>query len=301
MAEREALLSLRNISKAYGSVRALDDVDFDVYPSEVLALVGDNGAGKTTLVKVIAGAHRPDRGEIYFDGVLRHFNSPLEVKRAGIEVVYQNLGLIENLSIAANVFLHRESRLKLLGRITTPFMNFREMNSETRAMLERYNVAIDSPKRLVSRLSGGQRQLVAIARGAGWGSRLLIMDEPTAALGIQESRKVLDLVRHLREQAVSVLIVSHNLEHVFEVADRVTVLRRGRVAGSLRTDTSSASDVVHLITGAAEVGTTKAVVDAEIAALATQHERESKEESIHRVADQVGVIDQVVTSEEKDR
>ena len=273
MVTQEALLSLRHICKAYGSVQALDAVDFDVYPSEVVALVGDNGAGKTTLVKVIAGAHKPDHGDIFFDGKPHHFDTPSAAKQVGIEVVYQNLGLIENLSIAANVFLHREPRLKLLNRVDTPFMNFRDMNVRTRTMLERYNVSIDSPKRLVSKLSGGQRQLVAIARGAGWGSRLLVMDEPTAALGIQESRKVLDLVHHLKDQGVSVVIVSHNLEHVFEVADRITVLRRGQVAGSVRADVSTASDVVHLITGAAEVGKGKAVVNAEIAALAAERQR----------------------------
>lgn len=274
MTEREALLSLRGISKAYGSVQALDTVDFDVFPSEVVALVGDNGAGKTTLVKIIAGAHQPDRGEIYFDGERHDFDTPSAAKRAGIEVVYQTLGLVENLSVAANVFLHREPRVKLLRRVNTPFMNFREMNTRTTSMLQRYNVAIDSPKRLVSKLSGGQRQLVAIARGAGWGSRLLVMDEPTAALGIQESRKVLDLVHQLKEQRVSVVIVSHNLEHVFEVADRIVVVRRGKIAGSVHADASTASDVVHLITGATEVGKSRAIVSAEIAALSTQHRGE---------------------------
>lgn len=268
MTEQLPVLSLRQISKAYGSVQALNGVDFDVYPAEVVALVGDNGAGKTTLVKVMTGAHKPDRGEIYFDGKPCRFDTPGAAKRVGIEVVYQNLGLLENLSIASNVFLGREIHSRLFGVVDTPFMNFRAMNVKTMDMLRRYNVTIDSPKRLVSRLSGGQRQLVAIARGAGWGSKLLVMDEPTAALGIQESRKVLDLVHHLRSAGVSVVIVSHNLEHVFEVADRITVLRRGRIAGSVHAEASTAGDVVRLITGAGEVGKTKAVLEAEAALLA---------------------------------
>lgn len=254
MVQHEALLSLRDISKAYGSVRALEAIDFDVFPSEVVALVGDNGAGKTTLVKIIAGAHKPDNGTIYFDGKLQDFDTPSAAKQVGIEVVYQTLGLVENLSVSANIFLHREPRVKLLGRIRTPFMSLAEMNTKTTTMLKRYNVTMDSPKRLVSRLSGGQRQLVAIARAAAWGSRLLVMDEPTAALGVQESRKVLDLVHQLKEQGVSIVIVSHNLEHVFDVADRITIVRRGIIAGSVRADASTASDVVHLITGAGHVG-----------------------------------------------
>jgi fructose transport system ATP-binding protein len=271
------IISLRQVSKSYGSVQALDDVDFDLYPAEVVALVGDNGAGKTTLVKVISGAHRPDRGEVFIDGRRCRMDDPTVARHMGIEVVYQNLSLLENLSISANVFLGREVRVALPGGRATPFMNFRAMNGRTRAMLENYNVVIDSPKRLVSKLSGGQRQLVAIARGAGWGSRVLVMDEPTAALGIQESAKVLELVRHLKDQGVSVLIVSHNLEHVFSVSDRIAVMRRARLVGSLRADVSNAADVVALITGAVEVDRTRAIREAEVQALALESEYGAEE------------------------
>jgi len=259
------LLALRHISKSYGGVLALDDVDFEVYPGEVVALVGDNGAGKTTLVKVIAGAHTPDRGEIHVDGQLRRFDTPSAAKSAGIEVVHQSLGLLENLSVAANLFLGREVQLTMFGKMKTPFMDFRTMNERTRSMLAQYNVVIDSPKRLVSKLSGGQRQLVAITRGAGWGSRLLVMDEPTAALGIQESAKVLELVRQLKEHSVGVMVISHNLEQVFSMADRVAVMRRGRLVGSVRADGSNVGDVIALITGASEVG--KMQVAAEVEAV----------------------------------
>jgi len=267
MATEAPIVSLRHVSKAYGSVQALDNVDFDIYSAKVVALVGDNGAGKTTLVKLISGAHRPDRGEILIDGKQHRLDDPASARQAGIETIYQNLGLLENLSVAANVFLGREVRVTLLAGKPTPFMNFRAMNTRTAAMLEGYNVFIDSPRRLVSKLSGGQRQLVAIARGAGWGSRVLLMDEPTAALGIQESARVLELVRHLKSRGVAILIVSHNLEHVFSVADSISVLRRGRLVGSVTADASNAADVVALITGAVEVGKTMAIREAEIKTL----------------------------------
>jgi ABC-type sugar transport system ATPase subunit len=253
MGEREALLKLRDISKAYGSVQAIQNVDFDAYEGEVIALVGDNGAGKSTLVKVISGAHKPDSGEISFEGKACHFDTPLDAKRLGIEIVYQNLGLLENLSITANIFLGREERVKLFGRYQTPFMNFRAMDKQAHALLKQYSMTVDSPKRHVAKLSGGQRQMVAIARGAGWGSRMIVMDEPTAALGVQESKKVLDLVKRLRERGIGVIIISHNLEHVFDIADRITVLRRGQVVGTVKAAESSPSEVVHLITGAGVV------------------------------------------------
>ena len=243
------LVQLRNISKAYGSVQALLNVDLDLYASEVLALVGDNGAGKSTLAKIVSGAHQPDTGDIVIDGRPCVLSTPLDAKRLGIEMLYQDLGLLENLSVAANVFLGREIPLRLLGR-PSAWMDTQEMARRTRGLLQQYGLEIDSPDRSVAALSGGQRQLIAIARSALWGSRLIVLDEPTAALGVRESARVLDIVRQLRKGGVAVLVISHNLEHVFSIADRIAVLRRGRNAGTLQTSESTPSDVVHYITGA---------------------------------------------------
>jgi ABC-type sugar transport system ATPase subunit len=243
------LLTLRQISKTYGRVQALDRVDFDVYRGEVLALVGDNGAGKSTLAKVISGAHLPDSGTIDFDSEGWSVTRPSEAKQRGIEMLYQDLGLLENLAIDANVFLGREARVRILDRLQLPLMDVKRMARETRRLLDNYGLQLDA-KRPVSALSGGQRQLVAIARTAGWGSKLIVMDEPTAALGVRESARVLELVNQLRGRDAAVVLISHNLEHVFSIADRIAVLRRGRNAGTVRRDQSSPSEIVHFITGA---------------------------------------------------
>lgn len=243
------LLSLRGISKSYGRVRALDDVHLDAFPGEVIALVGDNGAGKSTLAKIIAGAHHPDSGEMFIDGEPHLVASPAEGKRLGIEMVYQNLGLLENLTVVANLFLGRELR-RTIGPVRTPFLDSRGMEKRCGEMLREQEAASVPPRRSVAALSGGQRQLVAITRAAGWGHRLIVMDEPTAALGVRESRVVLDLMRRLRERGIAVLVISHNLEHVFAVADRIAVLRGGRNAGTVRVDESRPEEIVRLIVGA---------------------------------------------------
>jgi ABC-type sugar transport system ATPase subunit len=245
----EPLLELRGICKNYGSVRALTDVDLQVHPGEVVALVGDNGAGKSTLAKLISGAHQPDAGEILIDGRPNPIASPAEGKRLGIETVYQNLGLLENLTVAANMFLGRELRRQVAG-IGTPFMDVRTMVRRSKEMLDAQGSHTIPPKRSVAELSGGQRQLVAITRAAGWGSRLMVMDEPTAALGVRESMAVLQMIQGLRERGMAVLMVSHNLEHVFALADRVAVLRRGQNAGTVRTADTSPDEIVKLIVGA---------------------------------------------------
>jgi ABC-type sugar transport system ATPase subunit len=249
VATTRPLLELRKISKSYGRVQALTDVDLEVFPGEVLALVGDNGAGKSTLAKVISGAHQPDDGEIVFDGEAHAIASPSDGKQLGIEMVYQNLGLLENLTVAANIFLGRELRRKVAGR-SLPFLDQRGMERRSQALLEQEGAQGISPRRSVAALSGGQRQLVAIARAAGWGHRLIVMDEPTAALGVRESRMVLDLVDHLRSRGVAILVISHNLEHVFEIADRIAVLRRGKSVGTVRTAESRPDEIVRLIVGA---------------------------------------------------
>jgi ABC-type sugar transport system ATPase subunit len=243
------LLELRRISKSYGRVQALREVELDVQPSEILALVGDNGAGKSTLAKVISGAHRPDEGEIVFDGERREIGSPSDGKQLGIEMVYQNLGLLENLSVAANIFLGRELRRTVAGR-RTPFLDLAAMDRRSKELLDAEGARGIPTRRNVAALSGGQRQLVAIARAAGWGQRLIVMDEPTAALGVRESQLVLDLMRDLRARGIAILVISHNLEHVFEIADRIAVLRRGRSVGTVKVSECRPDEVVRLILGA---------------------------------------------------
>jgi D-xylose transport system ATP-binding protein len=243
------VLQLRGITKHYGSVEALRGVDLDVGQAEIVALVGDNGAGKTSLAKVIAGAHQPTGGEVRVGGDAQSIRTPSDAKALGIEMVYQNLGLLENLTVAGNIFLGRERRVKLAG-VDTPFMDRRGMNRRAAELLAEQGAKRIPARRSVAALSGGQRQMVAITRAAGWGSRLIVMDEPTAALGVQESLLVLDLMRRLRERGISVLVISHNLEHVFAVADRIAVLRRGENAGTLRTAETQPDEVVRLIVGA---------------------------------------------------
>ena len=247
MSRDGVLLRADGISKRFGGVAALEDVDFRVSEGEHTALVGDNGAGKTTLVKVLSGALRPDDGEIWFDGQLRHFRSPLDARHAGIETVHQTLALCNHLSVVENVFLGRERVMLEAGPFT--LLNRRRMAAEARQMLAQTGVDIPNPRDPVMYLSGGQRQGVAIARAAGWGSRLIIMDEPTAALGVRETARVEEVIRGLKDRGIAALIVSHNLRQVLSLVDRIWVLRHGRIAGNLKTQEASAEDVIRLITG----------------------------------------------------
>ena len=242
------LLEVRRISKAYGHVQALSDVDFDVGHAETVALVGDNGAGKSTLLKIICGALHPDAGEISLDGEPVSFASPSDAAKRGIAVVYQDLALIDARDIAANVFLGREP-----GRI---FVSRRLMRREARRVLDELKIGVPSVRTLVGQLSGGQRQTVAIARAVHQGGRLVIMDEPTAALGVEGQRKVLQLIDDLRDQGSSVVVISHNLEHVFSVADKIVVLRGGRLAGARRKSEATPEEIVQLIVGAKPVAVT---------------------------------------------
>jgi ABC-type sugar transport system ATPase subunit len=237
------IIEARGISKSFGYIQALNDVSVDLRAGEVHALVGDNGAGKSTLVKIIAGAIKPTSGHVLLDGVAVDFAEPTEAIRAGISTVYQNLALVGCRSIAANLFLGREPT-------RYGFVQSREMRRGAKEMLSalrQMNVTDISAN--VEDLSGGQRQAVAIARGVRLGSRVLILDEPTAALGVRESRGVLELLRSLRSEHRTVLIVSHNLAHVFEVCDRITVLRGGRKAGTVDRSASDPDAVVRMITG----------------------------------------------------
>ena len=236
------LLQIRDLSKSFGSVQALSDVDFEVEPGEVMALVGDNGAGKSTLVKCIAGTHSADSGQVLFQGSEVNIHSPKDAARLGIEVVYQDLALCDNLDVVQNMYLGREAqRFQILNEAT--------MEQHTYATLKSLAVTtIKSIRQPVATLSGGQRQSVAVARAVMWNSKLVILDEPTAALGVAQTEQVLALVRRLGEQGLGVILISHNLHDVFETADRITVLRLGRNVGIFERRTTTQQAVVEAIT-----------------------------------------------------
>lgn len=237
------LLELKGVSKNFGAVQALADVDFQVRTGEVMALVGDNGAGKSTLIKGVAGIYPFDGGEIHFDGKRVTIHGPRDIAALGIEVVYQDLALADNLDVVANMFLGRE-QVKTLGRLDEAGMQF--ACAET---LDSLSVTtIRSVRQQVASLSGGQRQAIAVAKAVMWNSRLVILDEPTAALGVAQTRQVLDLTRRLADRGLAVVIISHNLHDIFEVADRITVLRLGRKVREFVTAETTQQEVVHAIT-----------------------------------------------------
>ena len=237
------LLELRDLSKTFGSVQALTDVDFEVRAGEVMALVGDNGAGKSTLIKCIAGIHGYDSGEILFGGEEVAIHGPKDAAKFGIEVVYQDLALCDNLDVVQNMYLGREIR-DFLFRLKEPAMEQR--SAETLKGLR--VTTIKSIRQTVATLSGGQRQSVAVARAVMWNSRLVILDEPTAALGVAQTEQVLALVRRLAEQGLGVVLISHNLHDIFETATRITVLRLGRNVGIYERATTTQQEVVQAIT-----------------------------------------------------
>jgi D-xylose transport system ATP-binding protein len=237
------ILQLRGISKSFGSVQALADVDFEVRPGEVMALVGDNGAGKSTLIKCVAGIHSPESGEILFDGKTVHIHSPKDAARLGIEIVYQDLALCDNLDVVQNMYMGREER-DWLWRLKEPVMEQR--TAETLRSLS--VTTIRSIRQPVASLSGGQRQSVAVAKAVQWNSKLVILDEPTAALGVAQTRQVLELVKRLADQGLAVVLISHNLHDVFEVATRITVLRLGRDVGVYEREKTTQQEVVQAIT-----------------------------------------------------
>jgi len=235
------LLECRGVSKAFGAVQALYRVDFEVRPGEVMALVGDNGAGKSTLIKGVAGIYQFDEGETFFEGQPMRIHGPRDAARLGIEIVYQDLALADNLDVVANMFLGRE-------RTRNGVLDESSMEGASRETLDSLHVTtLRSVRQTVAGLSGGQRQAVAVAKAVLWNSRVLILDEPTAALGVAQTGQVLDLVRRLAERGLGVVIISHNLHDIFEVADRITVLRLGqRVATLVRSQTTQ-EEVVHAI------------------------------------------------------
>lgn len=244
------LLEMRGIVKRFGAVVALDRVDFSVRRGEVMALLGDNGAGKSTLMKILAGAYVADEGEIRLEGRPVAIRQPEDARRLGIEMIYQDLALCENIDVAANVFLGRELRRPVLGRWMRT-LDSSAMTRRTQELLDSLGVATDIARRKVRYLSGGQRQSVAICRALLGSPRLVVMDEPTAALGIAEVARVLDLIRRLKAQGVAVVLISHRLQDVFAVADRATVLRNGRVAGVRRISQTTPDEITGLIVGTA--------------------------------------------------
>lgn len=238
------LLELRHISKHFGSVKALHGVNFNVGYKEIVGLVGDNGAGKSTLLKIISGNFPPDGGEIWFEDRKVAFKTPHEAKDLGIETVYQDLALCENLDIAANYFLGREAKA-FLG-----VLREKQMRREADQMLKKLGIDVPSIRKTVEFLSGGQRQAVAVGRAASWGAKLLLLDEPTSALGLRESRKVLSLIRRLRdERELSVIMISHNLQHVLPVADRIVIMRHGANVGSRNPREVTYEELVVLLSG----------------------------------------------------
>ncbi|MFC3997339.1 ATP-binding cassette domain-containing protein [Nocardiopsis sediminis] len=254
------LLQASGLVKRYGSVTALGGADLDLYPGEILAVIGDNGAGKSSLIKCLSGAVVPDAGEIRIDGHPVRLDTPLAARAAGIETVHQSLAVAPSLDIAANIFLGRELRRPgVLGRVLRS-LDHRRMREEARRHLDSLGVmTIQNPGQAVETLSGGQRQAVAVARAAAFGSRVVIMDEPTAALGVRESRAVLDLILRVRERGLPVIVISHNMPHVFEIADRIHIQRLGRRVACVRPDQYSMTDVVAVMTGAMTVDDPPAV------------------------------------------
>jgi fructose transport system ATP-binding protein len=251
MSAPEPIMQARGLVKRFGQVTALAGADFDLYPGEVLAVIGDNGAGKSTLIKVLSGALQPDEGELLLDGEPVHFKTPLDARRAGIETVYQDLAVAPALDIAANLFLGREVRRPGPLGAGLRMLDKRGMRREATKQLAELKIGIPSITVAVESLSGGQRQGVAVARAAAWGRRVVIMDEPTAALGVKETGQVLDLIKRVRERGLPVILISHDMPHVFELADRVHVMRLGRRVAIVTPGVNTMEEAVAIMTGAA--------------------------------------------------
>ena len=241
--EQIPTLELRKLSKRFGAVQALYEVNFDVHAGEVAGLVGDNGAGKSTLIKCVSGIHPADSGEIWFEGQQVAIRNPKDAANLGIQTIYQDLALCDNLDVVANLYLGREAT----GAAWMDEINMERSSLET---LRKLSVSIPNVRTIIASLSGGQRQSVAIARAVMWNSKLVILDEPTAALGVAQTKQVLELIKSLRQQGLAVIVISHNLADVFEVVDRISVLRLGRNAGVFHVHDTSQQAIVAAITGA---------------------------------------------------
>ncbi|MFB0507520.1 MAG: ATP-binding cassette domain-containing protein [Thermodesulfobacteriota bacterium] len=245
------LLVIENVKKSFGAVQALKGISFTIDRGEVVALVGDNGAGKSTLAKVLSGVYQADSGRFFLDGYLCHFSRPAEARAAGVETVYQDLALIEQLDVAENVFLGKEHIYGgVFGRLIG-WLDRNRMRRETSTALDQLHIKIPAPTSPVRRMSGGQRQCIAIGRALIWGRKLLIMDEPVAALGVDETEQVLTMIEKLRDtQGFGFLAISHNMEHVYRIADKIVVLRQGEYRVTLRKEETTMQEIVAYITGA---------------------------------------------------
>jgi len=245
----DATLSIRGLTKIFGGLVAVDKVSIDVRRGEVVGLLGDNGAGKSTLIKCVSGVHHPEEGEIFFDGAPALFSTPMDARRAGIETIYQDLALANNLDVGANIFLGREVRKRRLGGFVQT-LDDRFMLRESRETLDSLQIRFPTLTEPIQNLSGGQRQAVAIARAVYWDAKLMIMDEPTNNLGVPEQHKVLELIRTLRDRGVPVILITHILPDAFAVTDRVIVMHRGRKVAEKTTAATSAEELVQYMVGA---------------------------------------------------
>ena len=243
----EPLLEVKNITKRFGGLTAVDNMDMEVFPGEVVGLLGDNGAGKSTLIKVISGVYHADAGTIFFEGKEVRIDNPMDALRIGIETLYQDLALAENLNVYANIFLGREKLKRFLGLINV--LDHDYMLNESKKVLDRLEIEVPSLKNQIRTLSGGQRQAVAISRSIYWNAKFLILDEPTAALGVAEQKNVLNLVKTLSSQGVPVIIISHQLHDVFSVATRLVIMRRGKKVAERITKDTTTDEIVGLIVG----------------------------------------------------
>ncbi len=241
--ERKPILEMKNVSKLFGHVQALDKVNFELYTDEVVGLVGDNGAGKSTMVKILSGVYRADEGEILIDGAHADIRTPPDAQRYGIATVYQDLALVDVFDVPCNIFLGSEPRR------AGYFINYSKMLADAKTVLASLRIDIPSLQVKVADMSGGQRQAVAVARALAGGKRIFLMDEPTAALGVEQQAKVTGIIVNLKAQGHTVVMISHNLEHVFQVVDRVVVLRHGKIAGKREKAKTTREEIVGLITG----------------------------------------------------
>lgn len=240
---RKSILGVKNLSKSFGHIRAIENVSVDFYAGEITAIVGDNGAGKSTLIKMLSGAEKPDSGTICINKEEHNFFTPSEAVENGMATVYQDLGLVNCMDISSNIFLGLEPLRKGI------FVDKARMKRESRALIEKLRIGISDMDLLAGNLSGGQRQALAIGRAIKQGGRILILDEPTAAMGVKETQQVRELLLNLKTQGYTIIIITHNMQQVFSLSDRVVVMRQGRVAGDLSTGESSHKEVVGLITG----------------------------------------------------
>ncbi len=275
MADVQPILQVKDLYKRFGGLVAVDHVSLDIHPGEVVGLLGDNGAGKSTLIKMISGAYKPDGGQLLLNGEAVSFSTPLEARRRGIETIYQDLALCDNLDAGANIFLGRERMRRQLGIIRV--LDRPYMLREARQVLDQLDIRIPELRTPIRQLSGGQRQAVSIARAVYWKAHLMIMDEPTAALGVPEQLKVLELIRTLRNQGVPVILISHNMLDVFAVADRVIVMRRGSKSGERRISETNENEVVGLMVGAEYTQVIKQIHDMPEDVHLTTHDESEKD------------------------